>query len=340
MMKGAFYQGKKRFSVKEIKPEPPGPRQVRLEVAYCGICGTDFHAYLGHMDQRIKRPQVIGHEMSGTVAEIGEGVEGFKVGDKVVVRPLDPCRKCPACQSGYYHICQNLNFMGIDTPGAFQSTWTVPAHTLHHLPDNIDLRHAALIEPVAVAAHDVRLGQVTSKDNVVVLGAGPIGLLVALLSKIKGARVLVSEINQFRIDLARELGMEAVNPSEIDLPKYVEKRTGTAGADVVFEVTGQVAGAEMFTKLARTRGRIIIVGIFAEPAKVDLHRVMMRELKIQGVRVYEPEDFETAISLVTSKVLPLERLISDIRLLEQLQTTFEEIEKGANFMKILFKCRD
>jgi 2-desacetyl-2-hydroxyethyl bacteriochlorophyllide A dehydrogenase len=193
---------------------------------------------------------------------------------------------------------------------------------------------------VAVAAHDVRLAQVTSKDYVVVLGAGPIGILVALQSKIKGARVLVSEINQFRIDLARELGMEAVNPSEIDLPRYVEERTSTAGADVVFEVTGQVAGAEMITKLARTRGRIIIVGIFAEPAKVDLHRVMMRELKIQGVRVYEPEDFETAISLVTSKKLPLERLISDIRTLEQLQTTFEEIEKGANFMKILFKCRD
>lgn len=339
-MKGAFYQGNKRFSVGEVKPQSPGTGQVRLKVDYCGICGTDFHAYLGHMDQRIKAPQVIGHEMSGTVVEVGEGVTGFKMGDKIVVRPLDPCQKCPACQSAYYHICHHLNFMGIDTPGAFQGTWTVPAHTLHHLPDTIDLKRAAMIEPVAVAAHDVRLGQVTDKDYVVVLGAGPIGALVALLSKIKGAQVLVSEINQFRVNLARELGMEVVNPLEIDLPKYVEEQTGTAGADVIFEVTGLPSGAEMMTKLARTRGRIVIVGIHAEPVKVDLRRMFMRELRMLGVRVYEPEDFEAAISLVATDALPLERLISDIRPLEQVQATFEEIERGANFMKVLLKCSD
>jgi len=339
-MKGAFYEGNKRFSVKQIKPRPPGPGEIRLEVTYCGICGTDCHVYLGHYDHRVNPPQVIGHEMSGSVVEVGENVEVFKVGDKVVVRPLDPCLKCPACQSGHSHICYNLNFMGIESPGAFQSTWTVPAYTLHHLPDGIDMRQAAMIEPVAVACHDVRLGQVTNKDYVVVLGAGPIGMLIALLAKIKGARVLVSEINKFRINLARELGMNVVNPLEIDLPKYVEEETGAAGADVVFEVIGLAAGAEMMTKLARTRGRIVVVGVFAEPEQVNLSRIFMRELQLQGVRVYEPEDFETAISLVAARELPIKRLISEIRSLEQVQTTFEEIEKGANFMKVLFKCND
>jgi len=337
-MKGAFYQGKKRLSVEEIAPQPPGPGQVRITVAYSGVCGTDFHAYLGHMDQRIKPPQVIGHEMSGTIAEIGEGVVGFKVGDKVVVRPLDPCLKCPACRRGYSHICYHLNFMGVDSPGCFQSSWTVPAHTLHRLPDDIDLKEAALIEPTAVAAHDVRLGQVSEKDNVVVLGAGPIGTLVALLGQNKGARVLVAEINQFRIKLAREIGLEVVNPLEIDLAEYVAEWTNAAGADIVFEVTGAEANAEMMARLPRARGRIVVVGIFAEPAKVDLRRVFLRELQIQGVRVYQPEDFETAISLVAAKALPTNHLISDIRPLEQIQATFEEIERGADFMKVLLKC--
>ena len=340
MMKGAFYQGNKRFRVDEVKPLPPGPGQVRLKVAYSGICGTDYHVYLGHMDQRIKLPQVIGHEMSGEVAEAGEGVEGYKVGDKVVVRPLDPCRKCPACELEHYHICPDLNFIGIDSPGSFQGSWTVPAHTLHHLPDTIDMRQAAMIEPIAVAAHDVRLGQVSEKDYVVILGAGPIGMLEALLAKTKGARVLVSEINQFRLNLARELGMEAVNPLEIDLPKYVAEQTGTAAADAVFEVTGSPDAAEMMTKLVRTRGRIVIVGIFAEPVKVDLHQIQWREIRVIGVRNYGPEDFEAAISLVAAKTLPLDRLISDIRPLEQVQATFEEIERGANFMKVLLKCSD
>ena len=182
-MKGVFYEGSKKFRVGESKVQTPELGQIRLKVDYCGICGTDYHIYLGHLNQRVKRPQIIGHEMSGEVVEIGEGVEGFKLGDKVAVRPLDPCRNCPACQLGYYHICHNLNFLGVDTPGAFQVNWTVPAHTLHHIPDTIDMRQAAMIEPVAVASHDVRLGQVTEKDYVVVLGAGPIGMLIALLSK-------------------------------------------------------------------------------------------------------------------------------------------------------------
>ena len=339
-MKGAFYQGNKRVSVGESKEQPPGPGQVKLKVAYSGICGTDYHIYLGHMDHRTKIPQVIGHEMSGAVAEIGEGVEGFKIGEKVVVRPLEPCRKCPACQSGHYNVCHNINVLGVDTPGAFQGTWTVPAHLLHHLPDTIDMIQAAIVEPAAVAAHDVRVGQVTDKDYVVVLGAGPIGILVALESKLKGAQVLVSEINKFRVNLARELGMEAVNPLEVDLPKYVTEQTGTAGADIVFEVTGAATGAEMMTKLVRTRGHIVIVGIFAEPVKVNLGQILWRELRVSGSRLYEPEDFETAISLVAAKALPLDRLISDIRPLEQVQATFEEMERGANFMKVLLKCGD
>jgi len=339
-MKAAYYEGNKTFSVGESRPQAPGPGEVKLKVAYAGICGTDNHIYLGHMDKRLRLPQVIGHEMSGEIVEIGDGVEGFRIGDRVVVRPLDPCRHCPACELEHYNICPNLNFLGIDSPGAFQGWWTVPGHTLHHLPESIDMRHAAMIEPIAVAAHDVRYGEVTDKDYVVVEGAGPIGTLVALVAKSEGARVMVLETNKFRLKLARELGMDALNPLETDVPKYVEGQTRTAGADVVFEVTGSPSGAEMMTRLVRTRGRIVIVGIFAEPALVDLRQILWREMRVCGARNYAPQDFEAAIQMVASKKLPLDRLISDIRSLDQLQTTFEEIQKGANFMKVLLKCGD
>jgi len=336
-MKAAFYKGHRAIEIGESRVLAPGPGQVRLDVAWCGVCGTDLHIYLGHMDQRVRMPQIMGHEMSGTVAEIGPGVERWKVGDRVVVRPLDPCNDCPACRAGHSHICQRLKFLGVDTPGAFQGSWTVPAHTLHALPANVPMDIAALIEPLAVACHDVRLGEVSADEHVVVLGGGPIGILVALAAREAGAKVLVSEINPFRISFAREIGIEAVNPTEMDLQGLVEKRTGGAGADVVFEVTGIDAGAEMMTQLPRTRGRIVAVGIHSKPAPVDLFRVFWRELRLRGARVYEPVDFERAIELAASETLPLDRIATDRRPLEELAPALETIAAGGETLKTLIK---
>lgn len=334
-MKAAYYHGNKTIRIGDCKPRAPAPEEVRINVAYCGVCGTDLHIFLGHMDKRVSIPQVIGHEMSGEIAEVGINVKDWKVGDRVVVRPLDSCGSCPACRAGHCHVCQKLKFLGVDTPGAFQGSWTVPAHTLHRLPESLSLDKAAMIEPIAVACHDVRLGEVKAGDYAVVIGGGPIGMLIALVARHEGAQVLVSEVNPYRLNLARELGLEAVNPKETDLVNFIEKRTGGAGADVVFEVSGSAAGAAIMTQLARVRGRIVVVAIFAEAPKVDLFRFFWRELKLQGVRVYEPEDFQKAIQLTTSKALPLERLISDRRPLSELQSVFQQIEAGSDIMKVL-----
>jgi (R,R)-butanediol dehydrogenase/meso-butanediol dehydrogenase/diacetyl reductase len=338
-MKAAYYQGNKTITVGESIPQKPGPGQVRLDVAYCGICGTDLHIFQGHMDKRVTIPQVVGHEMSGQIAEIGPGVTGWRIGDRVVVRPLDPCGTCPACQAGHAHICYNLKFLGIDTPGAFQGHWTVPAHTLHRLPGNLELDQAAVIEPLAVACHDVRRGQVQPGEEVVIIGGGPIGMLIALVARHAGAQVLISEINPFRVHLALELGLAAINPQEMDLVAAVEERTGGAGADVVFEVSGSATGAATMTQLVRTRGRIVVVAIFAEAPKVDLHRFFWRELQLKGARVYEPEDFDQAIALAAAGALPLGRLISDRRPLSDLQTVFEQIESSTELMKVLIDTR-
>jgi 2-desacetyl-2-hydroxyethyl bacteriochlorophyllide A dehydrogenase len=339
-MKASIYQGNKTFGLGEGQAKAPGPGEVRIKVAYCGICGTDLHIYQGHMDGRVGIPQVIGHEMSGEIAELGQGVTGWQVGDQVTVRPLAPCGTCPACTAGHSHICLNLNFIGIDTPGAFQGSWTVPAYSLHRLPEGIPLDKAAMIEPVAVACHDVRLGRVKAGEHVVVIGGGPIGMLNALVAKHLGAEVLISEVNPFRVSLARELGLDAVNPLETDLKALVEERTGGAGADVVMEVSGSQPGASTMTELVRTRGRIVIVAIFAFKPEVDLKGILWREMEMIGVRVYEPQDFEQAIQLVADKVLPLDRLITARYPLSGVQAAFEQIESGAEVMKILINTQE
>jgi 2-desacetyl-2-hydroxyethyl bacteriochlorophyllide A dehydrogenase len=184
----------------------------------------------------------------------------------------------------------------------------------------------------------VRLGEVKAGEYVVVQGGGPIGVLVALVAKEAGARVVVSEVNPFRIELAKALGLDAVDPAAIDLPAYVEEQTGGAGADVVFEVTGSQAGAEMMTKLPRTRGRIVMVAIFGQPPKVELFKFFWRELKMIGARVYEPRDFERAIALADSGKLPLDKLITTTRPLDELELGFRELEKGGAVMKVLVQC--
>jgi 2-desacetyl-2-hydroxyethyl bacteriochlorophyllide A dehydrogenase len=199
----------------------------------------------------------------------------------------------------------------------------------------MSLERAALIEPLAVACHDVRLGGVQSGDKVVVLGGGPIGTLVGLVAQNEGGEVLVSEINPKRVRIGTELGLEVVNPQEVDLASLVEARTGGAGADVVFEVTSSSAGAAMMTELPRTRGRIVVVAIFGDPVEVDLHRILWRELQMRGARVYERQDFERAIQLAASDVLPLDQLISAKYPLAGLKSALDLLAQGGDVMKVL-----
>lgn len=337
-MRAAYYSGQKSIRIGDCVPVPPGPGQVQLRVANCGICGTDLHIFHGNMDHRVKMPQVIGHETSAIVEAAGAGVTGFAPGDRVTVMPLDPCHDCPACRAGHSHICQQLKFIGIDVPGGFQALWTVPAHTLLRVPAGVSLEHGALIEPIAVACHDVRMGQVQPGEFAMVLGGGPIGSLVALVARHAGARVVVSEINPFRLKLIESLGLEAVNPLETDLVNFVNGETGGAGADVVFEVSGAAPAALQMTDLLRTRGRVVMVAVYAKPVPVNLHRFFWRELQLIGARVYEYEDFASAIRLLEARSLPFEKLITGVYPLDQLQRGFEEMEAGGAVMKILIDC--
>ncbi|NLS92488.1 MAG: alcohol dehydrogenase catalytic domain-containing protein [Planctomycetaceae bacterium] len=336
-MKAAIYQGNRTFVTGVSEPVGPGAGQVRLNVAYCGVCGTDVHIFHGVMDKRVGPPQIIGHEASAEVAEIGEGVEGVSIGDRVAVRPLQFGEPTPF-DKGCPHVGKNLKFIGIDTPGAMQGSWTVPAYTLHKLPTSLSLEHGALIEPVAVACHDVRLGGICPNENCVVLGGGPIGLLIALVARQKGARVLVSEVNPARIELARSLGLEAVNPAEQDLIREVASWSGDAMADAVFEVSGSAPAVEIMTELLNVRGRIVMVAIHSAPKPVNLFRFFWSEIRMIGARLYEAEDFDEAIRFAADGVLPLDALITRIDPIEATQQVFETIDANPQGMKYLIQC--
>jgi 2-desacetyl-2-hydroxyethyl bacteriochlorophyllide A dehydrogenase len=297
-----------------------------------------LHVYLGDLDHRIKMPEVIGHEGSGTILKTGAGVKGFSGGDRVVVMPILSCGACPACVAGNYHVCHKLRVIGIEAPGAMQARWTVPASLLFRIPDALSLEHAALIEPTAVACHDIRVAQLVKDEYAVVLGGGPIGALIALVAKHKGARVVVSEINSFRIKMLRDLGLDVLNPRETNLPEYVLNATGGAGADCVFEVTGVAPGAEMMTEVAKCRGRLIVVGVFAKPAPVNLYRIFQRELQVAGARVYQREDFDEALAILADGGIPAAKLITDVLPLERLQYGLEQMASGGQVMKILMTC--
>lgn len=336
-MKATQYEGNKTFTVVERELEAPAKGEVRIKVAYVGVCGTDVHIYHGMMDKRVKMPETIGHEMSGTIDAIGEGVEGYSLGEKVVVRPLDD-RLVKPSDKGFNHICEELKFIGIDSPGAMQEYWNVPAFTLHKLKQDTDLKLAALIEPLSVATHDVRMSELVAGETAVVLGGGPIGLLVAMVAKEVGANVIVSEVNEKRIAKAKELGLNAVNPMNINLVDYVREQTDGRLADVVFEVAGVQPALDVMTEVAGIRGRILMVAIHGQKKEVDLFKFFWKELKLIGARVYEKEDYEKSIELITANELPFEDMITDVQPLTNIQKVFENIDNNPDGMKVLMDC--
>jgi len=250
----ASYVGNRSITVGQAEPVAPAPGQVQIKVAYTGLCGTDLHIMHGNMDARVTMPLVFGHEMSGTIAALGDGVTGWSVGDAVTVMPLDWDGTCSACLAGNQHICQNLNFIGIDSPGSLQGYWNVPAEVLVGLPSTLRLDHAALVEPTAVAVHDVRRGNVQKGDKVVVIGGGPIGVLIASVAREFGGDVVVIELDPNRRAQIGALGFETLDLRETNQIDWVTQWTGGAGADIVFEVSGAAAAVLGATDLAKVRG--------------------------------------------------------------------------------------
>ena len=332
-MRASFYQGDRTFTT-GTAPEPTAEAgEALLKVRRVGICGSDLHIFQGHLDHRVPRGNIIGHEVLADVVT-APGDSGFAPGTRVVVEPVLFCGRCRACRMGATYLCYHLKVLGVDAPGGMQEYWAVPVDRLLAVPASLSDDRAAMIEPLAVAAHDVARAEVVAGQAVVVFGGGPIGCLIALVCRQRGARVKVVEINSFRLEILRSLGLETVGPDQ-DTATVVGEWTDGDGADVVFEVSGDPAVVPLLTRLVRVWGTVSIIAIHSAPVSIDLYPVFGRELKVHGSRLYTRAAWEEAIRLMASGAVVVDPLVSRRIPLEQLQQGMEEALGGGPVMKVL-----
>jgi 2-desacetyl-2-hydroxyethyl bacteriochlorophyllide A dehydrogenase len=332
-MKAAFYRGARSFTIGEAPRPAAGPGEALLRVRRVGICGTDLHIFQGHLDHRVPKGGVIGHETLSEVVEAPAG-SGLRPGDRVVAEPLWFCGTCRACRMGADYLCYGLKVLGVDLPGGLQEYWAVPAARLLTVPAHVSDDHAALTEPLAVAVHDVRRAAIKAGDRAFVFGGGPIGTLIALVCRDLGAAVAVAEVNPYRVEMLGKLGLAVVGPDR-DVGRWVNEWTDGVGVDVAFEVTGNPAAARAVTDIVRVWGTVSIVAIHAEPVPVNLYQLFARELVVHGSRLYSRGDWEEAIRLIASGAVDVTPLVSRRIPLGDLQRGMEEALGGGPVMKVL-----
>jgi len=306
-MLAARYLGPNRIEASRVLLPSVGPGEALIKVEACGFCGSDISIIAG-THPRAQAPLIIGHEFSGTIVELAEKNPSFAVGDHVTTYPLISCGLCHACTHGNPHVCRQLKLFGFDVDGGMAEFVKLPIASLMKLPVGMSAQIGALIEPLAVAVHGVDRFPTAEAEVAVVLGAGPIGLLTALVAKVREIpTVLISDVLPSRLKLAQSVGLDAVNAGD-ELRSRVMELTNNNGADVVYECAGHPSSALEMTAVTRSRGTIVNLGVFKKPVAVDMQEINFKEIKVIGSRVYERHDFANALDMAMS--LPLDSIIS------------------------------
>ena len=337
-MKALVWTGAEKSELREIDKPVIEADEVLLKVRATGVCGTDLTIYKGYFPaHRAIAPMALGHEMSGEIAEIGNAVEGYTPGDRVVADPLISCGTCYNCVKGLRHICKTLALFGVDSDGSFAEYVKVNASKLHRIPDTLSFEKAALFEPLAVAVHAVRRSRLAAGDTVLVVGGGPIGILLAMVADTAGARtIVVSEIQESRRRLLEEYGFTTVNPLETGIEDIIDGYYDEIGPEVVYEATGTAPGWQACIDLACYRGRVIEVGVPKGKQEIDLRKGNFGELEIIGSRVYEPVDIKTALKIIDDARYNWDKLITCFPLDKGPEVLFELGSGKTNLMKAIF----
>ncbi|NTZ87416.1 2,3-butanediol dehydrogenase [Burkholderia metallica] len=322
-MRALQWHGPRDVRLVEIDTPRVGPGDVRIAVAYCGICGSDLHEYADgphaipvdapHPLSRRTAPLTLGHEFCGTVVEVGEGVTTLRAGDRVAVEPEYRCSQCAYCRSGSYNLCVSMGFAGLMGDGGMADFAVVPAYMLHRLPDGVSLEQAAVMEPAAVALHALRRGELRLGDTCAVFGLGPIGLLLIMLAKLQGATTIVAvDVSPERLAAATRFGAtHAFDARGLDasaLQDAIRAATGGLGVDTSFEAAGLQATFESAMRALRKGGRVVMVGLMPHVG-FDAFRAVNDELTFTASVGYR-HAYEDLLRIVASGALDLTSIVT------------------------------
>lgn len=345
-MKAAILYSPKRIILEERpKPAIPSNNDVLIEIKNVGICHSDVHYYLhGRIgDFIVKEPIILGHECSGVIVEKGKDVTNLDIGDRVVIEPASPCRKCLYCKTGRYNICENMRFMGTPpTDGAFCEYTVWPSDFVYKMPEGMSFEEGALIEPFSVALYSIRRGGLSPGNRVAILGAGTIGLMTLLAACECGAsEVFITDISDYKLKVAEKLGATTtINVQKEDPIKSIKYLTNGRGVDIVFDAVGIDATFNQALKLVKVGGKVVIIGLgFGELSTAPVIDIPTKELDVIGILRYA-NIFPEAIRLVARKKLPLTELITHRLDLSELVKGMELLASGReDVIKVMIKVR-
>jgi L-iditol 2-dehydrogenase len=330
----------KHLEIADLPDPIPGQGEVLVNVAACGICGSDVHGYDGSSGRRIP-PIVMGHEAAGTIAALGAGVSGFAEGDRVTFDSTIYCGACSNCRRGDVNLCDYRQVLGVSCAefrraGAFAEYVAVPSRILYRLPESLSFAEAAMLEAVSVALHGVSFAQVSADSTALVLGAGMIGLLTLQGLRAAGcSRIFVADLDKTRLQLAQDAGATAVLSPDVDLVEQVMQLTGGAGVDTAIEAVGRNETVKASIESVRKGGNVVLVGNILPEVTLPLQKVVTRQIRLQGSCASSGE-YPLAIELLASGAIQVKPFITAVAPLEEGPRWFERLyAREPNLMKII-----
>lgn len=295
-MKALVYEAPRVMNLRDLDRPAPGRGEVLLRVAYSGICGSELSGFLGQNSLRTP-PLVFGHELAGTVDQVGPQSVGVEVGSRVTVNPLVSCGRCEYCVTGRHQLCRGRLLLGASLPGSNAECIVVPSTAVELVPDGLDLRDASMAEPAACAVHAVSLSDIAPSDTALVVGAGPIGLFLIQVLRAHGVtRVLVADRNPERCRMAADLGATVVRAGEDQLLADVREHTNGAGVQVAFDAAGTPVTRRNCLGATAPGGKLMLIGLHSDETSLPLNALIRGEIAAHGVFAYTPAAFRTALA--------------------------------------------